>query len=152
MFKISRRLDYGLQLMVTLAGNPDDSATPTALMAKRLQIPLPFLHQIGHSLMQAGLLKATPGPRGGLRLSRSAENISVYDIATAIEGPIALNPCLDCSSTCVRQDDCTSQFMWGDLQEKIIKYLSDVNLGMLQDNPSGIPIFSPVVQQESKSN
>ena len=67
MFRISRRLDYGLQLMIALAGEPENRAQATATLAEKLQIPLPFLHQIGRSLIQGRLIKATPGPHRGLR-------------------------------------------------------------------------------------
>ncbi len=44
MFRISRRLDYGLQLMIALAQEPADRAQATATLSEKLQIPLPFLH------------------------------------------------------------------------------------------------------------
>ena len=66
MFRISRRLDYGLQLMVALAAPGTELPIPSAQLSEQLQIPLPFLHQIAHTLMQSGLIKASPGPRGGL--------------------------------------------------------------------------------------
>ena len=72
MFKISRRLDYGLQLMIALAADTEGRPQPSAQLAKKLQIPLPFLHQIAHTLMQSGLIKASPGPRGGLRINPPA--------------------------------------------------------------------------------
>jgi len=142
VFRISRRLDYGLQLMVKLAAEPDQAAQPTALMAERLQIPLPFLHQIGHTLMQSGLVKATPGPRGGLRLSRSASEITVLQIAEALEGNLVVNPCLDCATPCARQEECTAQYMWGDLQQMITAYLGRINLQMLVEAPLSSPFFS----------
>jgi len=147
VFRISRRLDYGLQLMVKLASDPDNTAQPTALMAESLQIPLPFLHQIGHTLMQAGLIKATPGPRGGLRLSRPAEEISVLQISEALEGNLVINECLDCATPCMRQEECTAQYMWGDLQAMMIKYLEGVNLQMLIDAPTKSSLFSLQIGQ-----
>ncbi|HQP59969.1 MAG TPA: Rrf2 family transcriptional regulator [Anaerolineaceae bacterium] len=151
MFKISRRLDYGLQLMVTLAENENEKAIATATLAERLQIPLPFLHQIGHSLMQAGLLKATPGPKGGLRLNRPAEEISIYDITVALEGTILMNPCLDCATPCVRQEECTAKYMWADLQDKIILYLTGVKLGVLLNSPSENPLFNRIIKEETRA-
>ena len=65
MFRISRRLDYGIQLMVALAKEENNHPKPTAQLSKALDIPLPFLHQIGHTLMQSGFIKASPGPKGG---------------------------------------------------------------------------------------
>jgi len=60
MFRISRRLDYGLQLMIALAANGSERPIPSARLSEQLDIPLPFLHQIAHTLMQAGLIKALP--------------------------------------------------------------------------------------------
>jgi Rrf2 family protein len=128
MFRISRRLDYGLQLMIALASDKSDLSQPSAQLSEKLHIPLPFLHQIAHSLMQSGLIKASPGPRGGLRLNGDAESISVLKIAEVLEGPIYVTPCLDCSDACPRQENCTSQYMWDHLQGKIIDHLGDATL------------------------
>lgn len=133
MFRISRRLDYGLQLMIALASDESDLAQPSAQLSEKLQIPLPFLHQIAHSLMQSGLIKASPGPRGGLRLNGDPQTISVLKIAEILEGPIYVTPCLDCSDTCPRQDHCASQYMWDDLQGKLIDHLGDSTLMSLVD-------------------
>ncbi|MEN4011184.1 MAG: Rrf2 family transcriptional regulator [Chloroflexota bacterium] len=131
MFRISRRLDYGLQLMIALAGNTSGRPIPSAHLSEQLSIPLPFLHQIAHTLMQSGLIKATPGPRGGLRLNHSPQTITVLKIAEVLEGPICLTPCLDCSDDCPRQEICSSRFMWEELQNNIINHLSSTTLEKL---------------------
>lgn len=131
MFRISRRLDYGLQLMIALAGNTSGRPIPSAQLSEQLSIPLPFLHQIAHSLMQSGLIKATPGPRGGLRLNHPPQSITVLKIAEVLEGPICLTPCLDCSDDCPRQDVCSSRYMWEELQNNIINHLASTTLEKL---------------------
>ena len=73
MFRVSRRVDYGLRLLIALASDSAEGPQSTASLAEKLDIPLAFLHQIGRSLIQAGILKASPGPGGGLRLNRSPE-------------------------------------------------------------------------------
>lgn len=131
MFRISRRLDYGLHLMMALAADETGQAQPSAKLSEKLQIPLPFLHQIAHSLMQAGLIKASPGPRGGLRLNGDPDSISILKVAEVLEGPIVVTPCLDCSDSCPRKEICTAQYMWGELQTKIIEHLSSYTLQSL---------------------
>jgi Rrf2 family protein len=133
MFRISRRLDYGLQLMIALAADESGLAQPSAKLSEQLQIPLPFLHQIAHSLMQSGMIKASPGPRGGLRLNGDANSIPVLKIAEVLEGPINVTPCLDCTDSCPRQDNCATQYMWDDLQTKIVSHLGVCNLQTLVD-------------------
>jgi len=137
MFRISRRLDYGLQLMVALASEEQDHAQSTASLAEKLQIPLPFLHQIGHTLMQAGIIKATPGPRGGLRLNQPGESISVLDIVETLEGKVAVNPQGEDASSVT-----PNQLVWSNLQDKMIEYLSSINLSQLTQLGSELPLFT----------
>ncbi len=131
MFRISRRLDYGLQVMIALAGNTTGRPIPSAQLSETLNIPLPFLHQIAHTLMQSGLIKATPGPRGGLRLNHPPKNITVLKIAEVLEGPICLTPCLEDTDDCPRNEICASRLMWEELQNNIIAYLSSTTLEKL---------------------
>lgn len=131
MFKISRRLDYGIQLMVALAENGKDQAIPTAALAKKLNIPLPFLHQIGHTLMQNGLIKASPGPKGGLRLTLPPEEISLLTITEALEGAVCLVNCADCGQKGNSEPPCTLKGLWNYLQSNLIKELSYLRLSML---------------------
>jgi len=131
MFRISRRLDYGLQLMITLAEDPENNPIATATLAEKLSIPLPFLHQIGHTLMQTGLIKATPGPKGGLRLNQAADEISILRISEALEGPLCVNPCVGCDGNCPHEDHCMQKTLWTELQESITEYLGSITLRSL---------------------
>lgn len=131
MFRISRKLDYGIQLMVALAKKNEGKPIPTAKLSEMLEIPLPFLHQIGHSLMQAGLIKASPGPRGGIKLSLPAEDISVLAIAESLEGKICLNSCISENDVCQKIEDCTAQNMWATMQNQIVNFLGEINLDIL---------------------
>lgn len=154
MFRISRRLDYGLQVMIALASNTSGRPIPSAQLSESLNIPLPFLHQIAHTLMQSGLIKATPGPRGGLRLNHPPKNITVLKIAEVLEGPICLTPCLEDPEDCPRNEICTSRLMWEELQNNITAYLSSTNLEKLaaySELMSMRPEEQPVEQSQNTS-
>jgi Rrf2 family protein len=142
MFRVSRRLDYGIQLMTALAACTDGQLQPTAALAEKLEMPLPFMHQIAHVLMQSGLIRATPGQKGGLKLSQPPVNITVRQIAEALEGPITLSPCQDCDENCPRRDSCATFMIWNELQEKIVQHLESINLDMLCNNRDQIPGFA----------
>lgn len=147
MFRISRRLDYGLQLMIALAQETDNRAQATAVLAEKLQIPLPFLHQIGRSLIQGRLIKATPGPHGGLRLNLAAEEITLLQIVETLEGPVCISPCLD-GENCTRQDGCMSSPVWNDLQSRLVEHLSGVRLNTLAAQPVVLPEMISVSSNE----
>ena len=138
MFRISRRLDYGLQLLIALSIETENRAQSTASLADRLGIPLPFLHQIGHTLMQAGMIKATPGPRGGLRLNQPAENITILQIIETLEGKVSVNPGPEGDESL----DNGSQQVWSGLQDKIISYLDSIQLSQLVNQAQSLPLFA----------
>ncbi len=127
--------------MISLASEAEDRAQSTASLAEKLSIPLPFLHQIGHTLMQAGIIKATPGPRGGLRLNQPAETISVLDIVETLEGKVQVNPPADegCAAT--------NQLVWSALQERMVEYLSSISLSQLTVDCQEMPLFSMQITQ-----
>ncbi len=134
MFRISRRLDYGLQLMIALAQEPESRTQPTAALSDKLQIPLPFLHQIGRSLIQGRLIKATPGPHGGLRLNLPAEEITLLQIVETLEGEICISPELEGEDP-LGQSDCMTNPVWYELQVKLVDHLSNVRLNELTGQP-----------------
>ncbi len=142
MFRISRKLDYGIQLMVALAKENEGKPIPTAKLSEALDIPLPFLHQIGHSLMQAGLIKASPGPRGGIKLNQSPEEITILEIAESLEGKICLNSCISEKDVCQNIEDCTAQTMWSTMQDQIINFLGGINLDILAKKELATAIFN----------
>ncbi len=152
MFRISRRLDYGLQLMVALASQSDNNPQSTAALAERLKIPLPFLHQIGHMLMQAGLIKASPGPHGGIRLNRSPDAITLLQIVEILEGPVSLHPCPDCSEgDCDHEEDCTTQIAWDNLQDKVVDHLRNITLTSMVVSARNMVDYSKFTKQPAAS-
>lgn len=135
MFKISRKLEYGIQLMTTLAQDPHNGARSTASISDKLDIPLPFLHQIAHSLMRAKLIDATPGPKGGIKLNRHARDITILDIAVALDGPISLKDCTETrGSSCNQMEECRIKDIWCNVQSKIVGELASVSLDKMSLN------------------
>ncbi len=150
MFRISRRLDYGMQFMIALAGESENSPQSTASLAKKLSIPLPFLHQISHSLMQAGFIKATPGPRGGVKLNQPAASISARQIVEALEGPISFNPITTPTDKEENLSSLTSE-LWSKLETQVINYLDQQKLDNLAKNHPKPAVFSlPINKREQK--
>jgi len=64
-------------------------------MAEFYGLPNAYLSKSLKSLVRAGLLAATTGPRGGFRLARAATDITVLDIVEAIEGRTPMFRCTE---------------------------------------------------------
>ncbi|MCC6146606.1 MAG: Rrf2 family transcriptional regulator [Anaerolineaceae bacterium] len=118
-----------MQLMIALVSDVENKPRSTASLANELAIPLPFLHQISHSLMQAGFIKATPGPRGGIRLNQPAASISSRQIVEALEGPIDINPASENIQGENRVDPSSrAEDLWQEIEIQLIQYLDHQNL------------------------
>lgn len=128
MFRISRKVDYAIHLMASLSEQPMGKLKSTASLSKDLEIPLPYLHQIAHTLMQHGLLQAVPGPTGGLGLKKKSMDISIFDIIFAVEGDIKLAPCKDTAEPCPRENHCFTHPLWESMQDEMIQKLKLLSL------------------------
>lgn len=56
------------------------------VIAERLKVSPSYLKKIIKSLVDEGLLKSTPGKNGGFSLTKKIEDITFYDVFTAVEG------------------------------------------------------------------
>jgi len=87
--KVSTRGDYAARALVSLALHTADSG-PTSVrdIAERTGLPQPYLEQILLALKGAGLVRSKRGVGGGYVLARPAEDITLADIVSAVDGPI----------------------------------------------------------------
>lgn len=133
MLKVSRRLNYGVQLMIALGNFKGNGTIPTKEMAEKLNIPLPFLHQIAHTLMQSGLIKATPGPKGGLRIGKNVEKITLLDIFESLEGQLTLPSMMEDEDEELTKEAKVTGELWEKVGVQVCSGLKSVNLVDLLD-------------------
>ena len=105
---LTQRSRYALRAMLLLARTDSTTPLPLSRIAIEASVPRKFLEIIFVDLKQAGLLVAHRGKAGGYRLAMPSHLISFGDIIRAIEGPLALVPCV--SRTAYRRcDDCLDE-------------------------------------------
>ena len=91
--RLSNLADYAVVLMSAAARQCGSVALSAGMLAEQTGIPGPTAQKLVSGLARAGLLVASRGSGGGIRLARPAAAISVADIIEAVEGPIALTAC-----------------------------------------------------------
>ena len=119
--------DYGIVLMSYLAQKTDVQHSAHAL-ADAVHVPLPTVKKVLKALSQAGLLNSERGAHGGYSLSLSPKTISVAEIITAIEGPIALTECVGSESHCDQENHCSIQTNWTRINNAVFHALDEVKL------------------------
>ncbi|MEU7019809.1 Rrf2 family transcriptional regulator [Streptomyces sp. NPDC046203] len=73
----------------------EDRPVPTARLAEFHDLAPAYLNKHLQALARAGILGSTPGKRGGFRLARRPDKISLLDVVTAVEGPDPAFRCLN---------------------------------------------------------
>ena len=121
MLKVSQKLEYAMRAMIELAQQrPEGVLVPAREIAERQQIPVRFLEQQLGALSRAGLVESFRGAGGGCRLSRAPEEITMAQVADAIEGQIYPMFCLEPSDhTCFQDSRCGLQGFWADVARAI---------------------------------
>jgi len=94
MLAITRKTDYAFIALTHLA-QKSDGCTSAREIAKCYGIPLPLLMNILKVLTNQGLANSSRGPRGGYSLAMPANEITLYDVVRAIEGPVQLVQCME---------------------------------------------------------
>ena len=84
--ELTEGVEWALHTCLNLSWVDDGEAKTTAQLAAFYDLPAPYLNKQLQSLARAGVLSSTPGPRGGFRLARDPEDVSLLDIVVAIEG------------------------------------------------------------------
>ncbi|WP_327088672.1 Rrf2 family transcriptional regulator [Nonomuraea sp. NBC_01738] len=78
-------VEWALHSCLNLAWMEGKAVTATRLAA-HYDLPSAYLNKQLQTLVKAGILTSTSGPKGGFRLAREPGEISVLDVVVALEG------------------------------------------------------------------
>jgi Rrf2 family protein len=138
--KVSTRGDYASRALLSLALHADESG-PTSVrdIAERTGLPQPYLEQILLALKGAGIVRSKRGVGGGYVLAREPGQITLGEIVSAVDGPIAVGdfglPHQD--GACDHEGQCVLLALWGDVGEQMRRLLAAVSLADVRDMAMG---------------
>jgi Rrf2 family protein len=107
--KLSQGVEWGLHCTTLLAQAPGGVLVPRDVLARHYGLPEAYLAKHLRSLARADLLHATSGAKGGYRLSRPADKITVLDVVEAIEGtgkPFVCQEIRQCGTGALTPEEC----------------------------------------------
>src|SRR3569623_1731280 len=85
--KLGDGVEQAIHCMLLLSGLQPGGMLAAAALAEYHGISASYLFKHLQALANAGLLDSVPGPKGGYRLAKKPEAISLLDIVVAVEGP-----------------------------------------------------------------
>ena len=131
VMQVSRKVDYALRAIIYLSLQPGGRSVPVKEIASRRRIPRKFLEKIIRDLSRADLVKAHRGAHGGYTLARLPDQVTFRDVIEAVEGPIALNICVNELKECSVLSSCNMQRIWQEGQRRMLEYFADTTLADL---------------------
>ena len=129
--KVSTRGDYASRALLSLALHAtEDGPTSVRDLAERTGLPQPYLEQILLALKGAGLVRSKRGVGGGYVLARPADQITLGQIVSAVDGPIVAGDfgAPHQNGACDHEGQCVLLAVWSEVGKHMRSHLDSFTL------------------------
>lgn len=96
---------------------------------------LKYLEHIARKLKKAGIITSFRGQRGGHRLSKSPDDISIGHIVRILEESVAIIDCAEQNNqvcgACSRAGECLSRWVWTEASRVMFDRLDEITIASL---------------------
>ena len=127
---VTRETDYAVRCALYLAKDKDRVANVTEI-SKAMHIPKTFLAKILQRLVRNGIVESIRGMKGGFRLAKKPEKISLLDIMEAIQGCAVINVCAVDSKLCGMSSKCSVHPIWVEIRREVEQRLKKETIDRL---------------------
>ncbi|MGM5630284.1 Rrf2 family transcriptional regulator [Apibacter raozihei] len=138
---ISNRCKYALKALIYIARQEEDKSVFSSEISKDENIPKKFLENILRDLKNAQFLTSKRGAKGGYRLNKDPEEVTLIEIIRIMDGPIALLPCVSLMyhqpcDTCSTEENCTIRDVFIEVRDATLSIYRKTTLAKL----AGLPL------------
>jgi len=146
MLRIGKLTDYGLVVLNQLAvagavkQSTDDISQATGLTVATVR-------KVMKAIVDAGLVNAQRGSKGGYRIARAPAQISVLDVVQAFEGPISLTECSADDNHCEITESCSLASNWTGINDLLLRVLRDITLDDIRNPEVQNTLHHQIVDQ-----
>lgn len=134
MVRITKKVDYSILILAHLAHYPDRPSSAREI-SDRFGIPRPVVANLLKSLGKSRLVTSQRGNRGGYRLARKPEDVTLAQLLCAVEGDFAFANCTGgpygTISICPLSGSCPSESTVRYVHREIYRVLSSVTVDQL---------------------
>ncbi len=129
--KLGTRGRYAVAAMADIARWSDGKPINLASIEERQGISLSYLEQLFLQLRRAQIVSSVRGPGGGYRLSRSADEITLSEIISAVDESMVVTRCQpDVPGGCLASGErCQTHDLWNELSLHISAFFHSITLG-----------------------
>jgi Rrf2 family protein len=133
---LSKKTKYGLKALAYIARQESNDPVQIATIAQSENISHKFLESILLTLRKSSILGSKKGKGGGYYLLKDAKDIPMTDIIRALEGPIAMLPCVSLNfyekcEDCPDENKCCVNKLMIQVRDNTLKVLKNNSLADL---------------------
>lgn len=125
---IKREYDYAIRICSYLAGFNEKEHKSVPKISKKLYLTVPFTTKIVHQLKNSNIIETVQGKYGGIRLKRSPNELSFFDILNAMGFDMTINECLKNPGICPIVKNCKIHRFFLSQEQTIIENLKDATI------------------------
>lgn len=130
--RITQETDYAFRIVSYLAKN-EGKVIGAPQIAESEGVTKRFTLRILRKLNLAGITDAKRGSKGGYYLKKPKEEVTLYDILVAVDGPIVINRCLQGDNYCNKNKvsevkNCKFHTTLAMMQSNIIKMFKNLTI------------------------
>lgn len=131
---ITRECDYAVRVLRALS---DEARLSVNEICEKEALTAPFAYKILKKLQKSGIVKGFRGVHGGYALNKRLDEMTLYDVYTAIDPDMFIIECMDPACACVRdgQDGlpCMVHKELAEIQKELWKMLRRKSLQEILD-------------------
>jgi Rrf2 family protein len=136
--KLSTRSRYGTRLMLDMALHYNQGPVQLGDIAKRQGVSVKYLEQIIIPLKKAGFIESVRGPKGGHKLTKPPQEITLAEIVALLEEGTSLVECTDNHGVCQRAPTCPTRLIWKEVSEAMFDRLEAITLADLAEKAKSL--------------
>lgn len=128
MLKLSKLADYAV-VIITALDSHEDELVSASILSQETRLPEPTVAKVLKLLSASNIVTSIRGVKGGYKLSAGIDKISIKDVITALDGPIALTACVeDSGEGCEFAPTCAMHGRWNRVNKAIKEALEAVSI------------------------
>jgi Rrf2 family transcriptional regulator, iron-sulfur cluster assembly transcription factor len=124
--KLTTRGHYSVKALLDLSFQPDYGPASVNAIARRQNLPAPFLEKLLIELRRAGLVRSVRGAQGGYQLAHPPAAISLGQILAAVGETIA--PLVNQARDQSQAEDWVTFAVWNRLHHKLHEAIDGISL------------------------
>ncbi len=131
--QLSKKTDYALRALFTLVEHYGRGPIPIRELARRNDVPKPFLEHIMLDLKKMGWVDSTAGKQGGYVLAKSPAKITMGEVVRYFDGYLAPIGCVSTSNyeRCTQESVCRFRRVLLDARNYVAALMDRANLAMV---------------------